>query len=363
MSVVPEEPKSYEDALTAFEALPTTSPDDERPEGDESAAPASTDPAAPVTEQPDVEAVRVKADIDALLDRPVPATDAFPKLFHGQPMRKLVASIQEQDRYISTTREELSRKNDELVAAQAAARVLMEIQKRGGPSVTPAATTPQGATPDEAAAFYRRHGVDDPFKEFTKDPVAFFHRLTQFAMADARAENQTILGRIEPLERTVTETTNREKVTVAKSAVDRAFDQICQEDKITDPTVRAKARERYDQLFASHDAALAQHVIAKSNIYDPASWVTAYRDVEKTVGGFPPLLAVAPPLPTNTTKANPPSSARAGASVIGTGGKRVSARRSQAVHDLFEGSGLPGDLIGKVEDEIAAGIPKGLIQE
>lgn len=359
-----EEATTYDDALSAFESLPESL--DERPAEEtpavvaspsEPAAVAAGEPAAQVAVQPDAEQARVKAEIDALLDRPVPATAEFPKLFHGQPMRKLVASMSEQDRFITKISEEKSLMHDELVAAQAAARVLMQ---RGG---QPAAATPAAPkSTDDTAAFFQRHGVEDPFKEFTKDPTVFFHKLVKFALADAKEETRTL---VEPLGQTVTATQNRERLTVAQSAVNNAFDQICQEDKITDPEMRKKARARFDQLFGSENGALAAHVGRTGDIYNPASWMGAYRNIEKAVGGFPPLVAPPAALPTNSTKANPPSSARAGASVVGGGGKTVSSRRSAAVHSLFEGSGLPNleDVMAQVENEIDGHLKTGYLEK
>lgn len=362
-----ENATTYDDALAAFEALPEESPAEERSAEAGPAVVASPEPAAVVAgdqatqiaAQPDAEQVRVRAEIEALLDRAVPATAEFPKLFHGQPLRKLVASIPEQDQYITKTRQELTVMHDELVAAQAAARVL--IQRRGG---QPAPATPSVAAPvDETSAFFQRHGVEDPFKDFTKDPTTFFHKLVKFALADAKEEMKTVVGRIEPLEQTVTAGQNQQRLTVAQNAVNNAFDQICQEDKIVDPEMRKKAKARFDQLFGSEDGALAAHVGRTADIYNPASWIGAYRNFEKAVGGFPPFVAPAAALPTNTTRANPPSSARAGASVIGAGGKTVSARRSAAVRSLLEGSGLPDieDTTALIENEIAGHLNTGYL--
>lgn len=364
VSEVVETATTYDDALAAFEALPESF--DERPAEEAPAAVASPsepatvaagEPAVQVAVQPDAEQARVKAEIDALLDRPVPATAEFPKIFHGQPMRKLVASMSEQDRFITKISEEKSLMHDELVAAQAAARVLMQ---RGGQPGT--ATVPAAKPTDDTSAFFQRHGVEDPFKEFTKDPTVFFHKLVKFALADAKEETKTL---VEPLGQTVTASQNRERLTVAKNAVDSAFDRICQEDKVTDPDIRIKARARFDQLFGSQDGALAAHVGRTGDIYNPTTWIGAYRNFEKAVGGFPPLMAPPAALPTNTTRANPPSSARSSASVIGAGGKTVSSRRSAAVHSLFENSGLPDveNLMAQVENEIDGHLKSGYLEK
>lgn len=356
----------YDAALKAFEDLPETS--DRPAEGTPAPAAATTPETSPaVTQpaqtpaQPSAEEVQATADREALLARPVPATAEFPKMFHGRPMRDLVASFAEKERYITETRNQLQTKNDELIAAQATARVLAgQLQQRNQPAVTVPPAAAPGKDVDE---FYKGLGMADPFRAFTENPEAFFAQVARGATAAAVAQiREEMGGRFAPLEKVVGDARVNQQVSTARTAVDRAFDSIVEQDKVTDPQIRAAMRDRYDRLFAHNKAALATYVCQTSDATKPESWVSAYREQEQAIGGFMPLVSVQQALPTGT-KANPPSSARAGGSVAGQGQRTAVGRRSAAAISLLKDSGFSeadqerfGSMIsGEIEGHLTSG--------
>lgn len=363
---------SYDAALSAFLEVPESPerPADMSPEPVHVAPSTETTAEPPVsiqpvqtTAQPGAEDAQVRADIEALLNRTVPATAEFPKLFHGQTLRKLVTSVGEQDQYITKTREQLQVKNDELIAAQATARVLAgQLQQRN----QPAATVPPVATPGkDVDEFYKGLGMADPFRAFTENPEAFFAQVARGATAAAVTQiREEMGGRFAPLEQVVGDAQANQRVSTARAGVDRAFDQIIDQDKVTDPQIRTAMRDRFDRLFANNGGALAKYVCAQThpNVPPTEAWVKAYRDHEQAIGGFMPLVSVAAALPTGT-KANPPSSARTGASVAGQGQRTAAGRRSHAAESLLADSGFSvedrakyADLISlEIEGHLASG--------
>lgn len=354
-------------AIAAFESVVDESPDDERPAPAAAAQPAApaSEPAAQIEAQPsDEDAARAKADVDALLERPVPATDAFPKMFHGQPMRKLVEALGEKDRYITDTRTQLQTKHDELVAAQATARVVLGQlnQLRGGGAAPPAQQEPAAPSADEVAQFYARHGVKDPFKEFTADPMGFIARMISLANADAM---RGVTGRFEPIERAVSADQGERQLGTARAAVEQAFTDLCTQKQITDPAMKAALRARFDRICAPHAANVGRATSDPSGpLFRAETWKKIYLDTEEAAGGFGPLVtptAVIPP----SSKANPPSSARAAAGSGVVAGKKVSVRRSQAARDLLEGSGLKDqdDLLVAIENDIATQRDRGMVTD
>jgi hypothetical protein len=311
-------------------------------------------------------------ELEALLNRPVPADDRYPKIFHGRPMRDLLASIPEQDRYITQTRTQLQEAHDRMVAAQATARVLaQQLKERGG---APATEAPAAPAADDPMSFFSRHGFKDPMREFTADPNAFFAKLVRGAVADAQTAIEAKWGpRFEPIEESVGRGEDDRNIGNLRKASDAAFDLIAEKDKITDPAIRKAARARFDGVFAANEAALARHVgmlhkAGQADMYDPNTWVKFYRGYEEAMGGFSPLVQPAAPavLPTGVRQ-NPPHSARSTTSSSASGGKRVTARQSKAVRDMLRESGLPADqldeMAGRVEANLEEAHATGMIRE
>jgi hypothetical protein len=333
---------------------------------------ATAQPGVQSPAQPSPQDEAATAELEALLDRPVPADDRFPKKFHGRPMRELANSIIEADKLITTMGADRATLRDQVVAAQATARVLaQQLKERGG---APATETPAVPAADDPMSFFTRHGFKDPMREFTADPNAFFAKLVRGAVVDAQAAIEAKWApRFEPIEESVGRGEDDRNIGNLRKASDAAFDLIAEKDKITDPAIRKAARARFDGVFAANEAALARHVgmlhkAGQADMYDPNTWVKFYRGYEEAMGGFSPLVQPAAPavLPTGVRQ-NPPHSARSTTSSSASGGKRVTARQSKAVRDMLRESGLPADqldeMAGRVEANLEEAHATGMIRE
>lgn len=293
------------------------------------------------------------------LDAPIPATADYPAFLHGRPMRDLVRSQFIATQKITAQGQENAALQDRLRVQDAMQQVLLR-QFQGNQSALP--QNQPAPTPPAGKGIFAKYGID-PMREFLADPEVFFERLSE---ATRREAEESIDGRVKPLEDTAAEARMRQELLGIRNASDQARDYIMRERGITDLNAQRQFIDSWDRRkeFMAHHA--GGH---SATPFNPRSWYDAHSYVEAQVGGFAPVMPGVVPRGENAAGAgNPPSSVRTQSMGSGTRARasKATSRQRTILADMLKDSGMDmnSDKIRafreNVEAELGDAVEKGV---
>lgn len=254
-------------------------------------------------------------EFERFLDRPIPASPQYPKILHGQPMRKLVERQQSADELIQRQGEEKNAALERARVLEATVKVLTNKIQAGGtfPTQPPAS----GTYP----------GFDE--KDVLDHPQRFAEGTAEMARQRAIAEITPIIGE---LRQDIETSKQKERVTAVSTAAEAARQELG-----VDPATWRQAGEfmwaRAGQL----------------NPYDPASWKSAWEGMLQVL---PAAQSKATPQ-VGMTKGAPPGATRSTATTA-PGAKPIKPRVRNWIADSVKVAGLPPEIAEEIEAEYRA---------